>query len=91
MFTKCLGLEYARHHIRCNVVSPGSTDTEMQRLLWKDDHGARSIIEGGHQYEYWGKKNAKTGQGAVQSGIRLAGGIEEKGQTRKHRGQRNGY
>ncbi|MCI1774277.1 MAG: 2,3-dihydro-2,3-dihydroxybenzoate dehydrogenase [Paenibacillus lautus] len=46
MFTKCLGLEYARHQIRCNVVSPGSTDTEMQRLLWKEDHGARSIIEG---------------------------------------------
>ncbi|MCG6199631.1 SDR family NAD(P)-dependent oxidoreductase, partial [Anoxybacillus sp. LAT_38] len=22
MFTKCLGLEYARHNIRCNVVSP---------------------------------------------------------------------
>lgn len=46
MFTKCLGLEYARHHIRCNVVSPGSTDTEMQRLLWKDGQGTRPIIEG---------------------------------------------
>lgn len=46
MFTKCLGLEYARYHIRCNVVSPGSTDTEMQRLLWKDGQGARPIIEG---------------------------------------------
>ncbi len=46
MFTKCLGLEYARHHIRCNVVSPGSTDTGMQRLLWKDDQGAGPIIEG---------------------------------------------
>ena len=46
MFTKCLGLEYARYHIRCNVVSPGSTDTEMQRLLWKDDQGAVPIIEG---------------------------------------------
>lgn len=46
MFTKCLGLEYARHHIRCNVVSPGSTDTGMQRLLWKDDQGAEPIIAG---------------------------------------------
>ena len=34
MFTKCLGLELARDGIRCNVVSPGSTDTAMQRALW---------------------------------------------------------
>jgi 2,3-dihydro-2,3-dihydroxybenzoate dehydrogenase len=34
MFTKCLGLEVARHGIRCNVVAPGSTDTAMQRALW---------------------------------------------------------
>ncbi|ANA78653.1 2,3-dihydro-2,3-dihydroxybenzoate dehydrogenase [Paenibacillus glucanolyticus] len=46
MFTKCLALEYARHHIRCNVVSPGSTDTEMQRLLWRGGQGAESVIEG---------------------------------------------
>ncbi|MCY9517537.1 2,3-dihydro-2,3-dihydroxybenzoate dehydrogenase [Paenibacillus apiarius] len=46
MFTKCLGLEYARHNIRCNVVSPGSTDTAMQRSLWSDDGGAQAIIAG---------------------------------------------
>lgn len=31
MFTKCLGLELAEYGIRCNVVAPGSTDTDMQR------------------------------------------------------------
>jgi 2,3-dihydro-2,3-dihydroxybenzoate dehydrogenase len=46
MFTKCLGLEYARYNIRCNVVSPGSTDTAMQRALWADDHGAQAVIAG---------------------------------------------
>ncbi len=34
MFMKCLGLELAAYNIRCNLVSPGSTETEMQRLLW---------------------------------------------------------
>jgi 2,3-dihydro-2,3-dihydroxybenzoate dehydrogenase len=28
---RCLGLELAEYGIRCNLVSPGSTDTEMQR------------------------------------------------------------
>ncbi|WP_431040564.1 2,3-dihydro-2,3-dihydroxybenzoate dehydrogenase [Streptomyces sp. P1-3] len=37
MLTRCLGLEVARHGIRCNVVSPGSTDTPMQRQLWTDE------------------------------------------------------
>ncbi|MBB3733847.1 2,3-dihydro-2,3-dihydroxybenzoate dehydrogenase [Nonomuraea dietziae] len=32
-FTRCLGLELAGHGIRCNVVSPGSTDTDMLRAL----------------------------------------------------------
>ncbi|WP_406288922.1 2,3-dihydro-2,3-dihydroxybenzoate dehydrogenase [Embleya sp. NBC_00896] len=36
MFTMCLGLELARSGVRCNVVSPGSTDTPMQRNLWTD-------------------------------------------------------
>jgi 2,3-dihydro-2,3-dihydroxybenzoate dehydrogenase len=46
MFTKCLGLELARYNIRCNTVSPGSTDTEMQRSLWKDENGAAAVIAG---------------------------------------------
>jgi 2,3-dihydro-2,3-dihydroxybenzoate dehydrogenase len=45
-FTKCLGLELAQYGIRCNVVSPGSTDTAMQRQLWTDATGAEAIIRG---------------------------------------------
>lgn len=48
-FTKCLGLELARHGIRCNVVCPGSTDTPMQRALWSDPDDPRCadpVIEG---------------------------------------------
>jgi len=45
-FTKSLGLELARHGIRCNVVAPGSTDTPMQRSLWLDEHGADAVIAG---------------------------------------------
>lgn len=46
LFTKCLGLELAKYGIRCNVVSPGSTDTPMQRSLWADDSGAQVVIDG---------------------------------------------
>ncbi|UJB72508.1 2,3-dihydro-2,3-dihydroxybenzoate dehydrogenase (plasmid) [Acaryochloris sp. 'Moss Beach'] len=35
-FTRCLGLELASFGIRCNIVSPGSTDTPMQQLLRTD-------------------------------------------------------
>jgi 2,3-dihydro-2,3-dihydroxybenzoate dehydrogenase len=35
MFTKCLGLELAASGVRCNVVSPGSTDTPLQRAYWQ--------------------------------------------------------
>lgn len=43
LFTKSLGLELAGHNIRCNVVSPGSTDTEMQRSMWSGDDGAEAV------------------------------------------------
>lgn len=48
MFTKCLGLEVARDGVRCNVVSPGSTHTDMQRQLWTGDHeqAAARVIDG---------------------------------------------
>lgn len=45
-FTKCLGLELARHGIRCNVVAPGSTDTPMLASLWADDDARRTSVEG---------------------------------------------
>ncbi|ASB87042.1 2,3-dihydro-2,3-dihydroxybenzoate dehydrogenase [Bacillus sonorensis] len=46
MFTKCLGLELAQYNIRCNIVSPGSTDTPMQRSMWSDQNGAQAAIAG---------------------------------------------
>ena len=42
-FTKCLGLELASHGVRCNIVSPGSTDTPMQRALWPDESAVRDM------------------------------------------------
>jgi 2,3-dihydro-2,3-dihydroxybenzoate dehydrogenase len=45
-FTKCLGLELAAHGIRCNVVSPGSTDTAMLRGMWPDANGAQAAVAG---------------------------------------------
>ncbi|MEU5691918.1 2,3-dihydro-2,3-dihydroxybenzoate dehydrogenase [Actinosynnema sp. NPDC020468] len=45
-FTRCLGLELAEHGIRCNVVSPGSTDTDMQRALWTSDDAPDRVVAG---------------------------------------------
>lgn len=46
MFTKSLGLEVARHGIRCNVVAPGSTETPMLWSLWQDDNGRAHTLDG---------------------------------------------
>ncbi|WBX78940.1 2,3-dihydro-2,3-dihydroxybenzoate dehydrogenase [Virgibacillus salarius] len=46
MFVKCLGLELANYNIRCNIVSPGSTNTEMLKQLWKNDTGEQVSING---------------------------------------------
>jgi 2,3-dihydro-2,3-dihydroxybenzoate dehydrogenase len=46
IFTRCLGLELARHGIRCNVVAPGSTDTPMLSSLWTDGDALRASIDG---------------------------------------------
>ncbi|GIF12942.1 2,3-dihydro-2,3-dihydroxybenzoate dehydrogenase [Actinoplanes teichomyceticus] len=46
MFTKSLGLEVARHGIRCNVVAPGSTGTPMLSQLWSAGQGPRTSIDG---------------------------------------------
>ncbi|WP_137937872.1 2,3-dihydro-2,3-dihydroxybenzoate dehydrogenase [Chitinivorax sp. B] len=45
-FTKCLGLELAQFGIRCNIVSPGSTDTNMQRMLWTGPEGPAAVLRG---------------------------------------------
>jgi 2,3-dihydro-2,3-dihydroxybenzoate dehydrogenase len=50
-FTKCLGLELAQYGIRCNVVSPGSTDTPMLRGMWTDDR-ERTVTIGGSLAAY---------------------------------------
>jgi 2,3-dihydro-2,3-dihydroxybenzoate dehydrogenase len=46
MYTKCLALEVARYGIRCNILSPGSTDTQMLRALWTGADSVRASIDG---------------------------------------------
>lgn len=47
VFTLCLGLELAPHGVRCNVVSPGSTDTPMLTSLYTDPaDAAKASVEG---------------------------------------------
>lgn len=48
MLTKCLALEVAHLGIRCNVVSPGSTDTGMLRTLWGTTDRVDATIIGSH-------------------------------------------
>lgn len=44
--THCAGLELAPYGVRCNLVSPGSTDTPMLRGMWRSDDAERSTIAG---------------------------------------------
>lgn len=44
--TKTIGLEYGKMGVRANMVSPGSTDTPMQRALWLDEHAKERVIQG---------------------------------------------
>ncbi|EGH2842923.1 2,3-dihydro-2,3-dihydroxybenzoate dehydrogenase [Salmonella enterica] len=47
-----VGLELAGCGVRCNVVSPGSTDTDMQRTLWVSDDAEQQRIHGfGEQFK----------------------------------------
>ena len=47
-----VGLELAASGVRCNVVSPGSTDTDMQRTLWVSDDAEQQRIRGfGEQFK----------------------------------------
>ncbi len=45
-FMRCLGLELAPYGIRCNVVAPGSTDTAMQRSMWRSAADAAEVVRG---------------------------------------------
>ncbi|MBZ9637843.1 2,3-dihydro-2,3-dihydroxybenzoate dehydrogenase [Streptomyces sp. PSKA30] len=45
-FTKCLGLEVARHNIRCNLVAPGSTDTPMLHGMHTDGAAVAASVAG---------------------------------------------
>ena len=45
-YIKCLALELAEFGIRCNLVSPGSTDTPMQRSFQKDFTLENPVITG---------------------------------------------
>lgn len=45
-FSRNLGLEVAPFNVRVNVVSPGSTLTQMQKQLWEDDQPPASILDG---------------------------------------------
>ncbi|MBY0239934.1 MAG: 2,3-dihydro-2,3-dihydroxybenzoate dehydrogenase [Burkholderiaceae bacterium] len=42
----CAALELAEYGVRCNLVSPGSTDTPMLRSMLPDDDGMRRTIAG---------------------------------------------
>lgn len=43
---RCLGLEVAEFNVRCNIVSPGSTYTEMQQQCWRSPEDEQSVIDG---------------------------------------------
>ncbi len=46
MLVKCTALELAEYNIRCNLISPGSTRTEMQTQLWDENYGEKQVIQG---------------------------------------------
>lgn len=48
---KCLGLELAEYGVRCNIVSPGSTNTEMQRTF-QSTTGSRDAVLNGNPQQY---------------------------------------
>ncbi len=50
--TLTVGLELSASGVRCNIVSPGSTDTDMQRTLWTSADAEQQRIRGfGEQFK----------------------------------------
>lgn len=45
-YLRCLALELAPFGVRCNIVSPGSTDTAMQRAFATDETARQRILRG---------------------------------------------
>jgi len=45
-YMRCLALELAPHGIRCNTVSPGSTDTAMQRAFANTPEQIEGVLRG---------------------------------------------
>lgn len=45
-YLRCLALELAPFGVRCNIVSPGSTDTAMQRAFAQDEAARERILRG---------------------------------------------
>ncbi|MFC0708547.1 2,3-dihydro-2,3-dihydroxybenzoate dehydrogenase [Azorhizophilus paspali] len=45
-YMRCLALELAPHGIRCNTVSPGSTDTPMQRAFAPTPEQVQNVLSG---------------------------------------------
>jgi len=45
-YLRCLALELAPFGVRCNIVSPGSTDTAMQRAFAHDETARAGILRG---------------------------------------------
>ena len=45
-YCRNLALEIAPHQVRLNIVSPGSTLTQMQQQLWTDNTPPPAVIEG---------------------------------------------
>ena len=43
---KCLGLELAEFGVRCNIVSPGSTNTEMQSRYQSTEASREAVLKG---------------------------------------------
>lgn len=45
-YVRSLGLEVAGRGVRCNIITPGSTDTSMLRGMWNDGDHSAAVIAG---------------------------------------------